>query len=106
MTTNTQNEGKETHHVHFREGDIDRKIGKEHIDYPKTPSCKETRVRFAGDDIARKAGKKHVDNPKTKLKPRRTIPNKQEQEPLEHPAKVKVSKEDFLLHLKIFIIIL
>ncbi len=105
MTTN------KSEHVHFRDDDIARKEGKEHIDYPKEHAAcrtKEPRVKFAGEDIARKAGKEHVDFPKTPAaivaptKPKNKPIPIQEEEPIPHPAKVKISKEDFLLHLKIF----
>ena len=98
--------------------------GKKKKVYPKTMSCNDNnnRVRFSGDSIALKANREHehgnihntntninvnVNTPqKTKFVPvpRRTMQQRQEQEedkPFEHPAKVKISKEDFFLHLKI-----
>jgi hypothetical protein len=94
------------HHVTFTGDDIARKAGKEHIDYPKTyaadDSQNDARVRFTGDAIARKAGKEHVDNPKTKYKSTKRSGQVVQEEEFEHPAKVKVSKEDFFMHLKIF----
>ena len=99
--------------------------GKKNKVYPKTMSCNDNnnRVRFSGDSIALKANREHehgnihntnmnmdinvnVNTPqKTKFVPvpRRTMQQRQEQEedkPFEHPAKVKISKEDFFLHLK------
>lgn len=77
------------HHVHFNKDDISRKEGKEHVEYPKTPKPEPPHVHFDEKDISRKEGKEHIDFPKTrKLKS-------------SHPAKVKVSKEDFILHIKI-----
>lgn len=80
---------EEKDHVHFNKDDISRKEGKEHTKYPKTPKPEPPRVHFEKNDISRKEGKEHIDYPKTR---------KLESS---HPAKVKVSKEDFILHIKI-----
>lgn len=91
-------------HVTFTGEDIARKAGKEHVDYPKThaapapvsdsvpDSSKDdsSTVRFSGDAIARKEGKSNK---------KRNVHISQQGS---SPTKVKVSKEDFLLHVKIF----
>ena len=123
---------KKEEHVHFNEEDIARKEGKEHIDYPKTHAvCQDKNaaphVTFTGEDVARKAGKKHIDYPKTHAVPtsvsdsskddsskvrfsgdaiaRKEGKSSKKKSMLQQgssPTKVKISKEDFLLHVKIF----
>lgn len=80
---------EEKDHVHFNEDDVSRKEGKGHIKLPETPKPEPRHVHFDKTDISRKEGKGHIDYPKTR---------KLESS---HPAKVKVSREDFILHIKI-----
>eukprot|EP00554_Chaetoceros_debilis_P003831 CAMPEP_0194092252 /NCGR_PEP_ID=MMETSP0149-20130528/46041_1 /TAXON_ID=122233 /ORGANISM="Chaetoceros debilis, Strain MM31A-1" /LENGTH=537 /DNA_ID=CAMNT_0038777139 /DNA_START=121 /DNA_END=1734 /DNA_ORIENTATION=- len=80
---------EEKNHVHFNKDDISWKEGKEHTTHSKTPKPEPPHVHFDKNDISRKEVKEHIDYPKTR---------KLESS---HPAKVKVSKEDFILHIKI-----
>lgn len=106
-------------HVHFTEEDINRKKGKEHNENyhsADTHMPEPLHVNFTQEDIQRKEGKNHKDYPKTyaHVAKSRTRPRPQSQsqsgyEPhngswetsLNGSTKVKVSKEDFFLHLKI-----
>ena len=83
-----------TPHVHFKGEDVARVVGKEHKDYPKTNAPKQHKVHFKGEDVARKAGKEHRDFPKT---------HRPAGESALKSGKVKISKEDFLMHLKIMV---
>lgn len=84
----------EPHHVQFKQEDVARVERKEHKDYPKTHLPEKPHVRFNDEAMKRKENKEHVDFPKT---------HKTHSGKPTHPGKVKVSKEDFLQHLKIMV---
>lgn len=104
-TSHSDNNEDTSRHVHFTEEDIKRVEGKkEHKDYHSADTHKPEplHVNFRETDIKRKEGKGHRDYPKTHYN------NTNGYEPhngswetsLNGSTKVKVSKEDFLLHLK------
>jgi hypothetical protein len=95
--------------VHFNPEDVARVEGKAHKDYPKTHKPQdEPHVHFKEEDVKRKENKQHVDYPKTHMPKGSGMGTFGAEDgggsASSRPGRVKVSKEDFFLHLKILIL--
>ncbi len=96
--TGSDDHADTSRHVHFTDEDINRKEGKEHKDYHSADTHKPEplHVNFRDTDVKRKEGKGHRDYPKTHYEPH----NGSWETSMNGSTKVKVSKEDFILHMK------